>query len=377
MFGPQTTLFNLFDFKIKIDLSWIFIALLVAWSLASGYFPAVYEGLPQATYWSMGIVGAIGLFFSIVFHELAHSLVARRYGIMIRGITLFIFGGVAEMETEPKNARGEFMMAIAGPLSSLFLGVVFALLSSAGQQLNAPAALYGILSYLAFFNIIIAVFNMVPAFPLDGGRVLRAALWHKSGDIRWATQIASNAGIGFGYILMALGILNFVSGNFLVGLWWFLIGIFVQNAAAAHFQRLRMRRVLKGQTVAQFMTADPVTVSPDIKLDALVENYVYKTHHKVYPVLEGNRLVGRITTGDIKEVGQDQWAVTYVGDVMKPCSQDNMIEADTDAMNALDRIQRTRNGRLIVTRDGVLVGIISLKDLLELLTLKLDLEETE
>lgn len=375
MFGPQVTLFKLFRINVKIDWSWIFIALLIAWSLANGYFPHVYEGLPKTTYWGMGIVGAIGLFFSIVFHEFAHSLVARLYNVSVKSITLFVFGGIAEMDSEPKSARAEFMIAIAGPLASLFLSAGFYVLYVFAKGIALNQALYGVLAYLAFFNILIAVFNLVPAFPLDGGRVFRAALWQWKGDLKWATGIAANGGITFGYVLMGMGIYYMLSGGFVVGIWWILMGIFVRGAASAQLFQTRIKSAMEGKQISHFMTADPISVSPDISIHDLVEDYVYKYHHKLFPVTENGQLVGSVTTAQIKNVPRQQWQNKTVYQIMIPCTDDNTIEANLDAEEMLRRVQRTKNGRLIVTENGRLAGIVSLKDMLEVFSLQMELEQ--
>ena len=231
MFGKSIDLFKVFGFEIRIDLSWVFLAILIAWSLSAGLFPFRYEGLSTQTYWIMGIVGAFGLFFSIIVHEMSHSLVARRYGMSIKGITLFLFGGVAEMKQEPPTPRAEFMMAIAGPISSICLAVIFYVFSQVTKSAGGPEAVYGVIKYLAWINGILAVFNLVPAFPLDGGRMLRAVLWGWKNNLRWATRIAAGIGSGFGLLLIFMGILQFFSGNFIGGMWWFFIGMFVRGAA--------------------------------------------------------------------------------------------------------------------------------------------------
>lgn len=374
MFGPQVTLFNLFRINVKIDWSWIFIAVLIAWSLANGYFPTVYEGLPKSTYWGMGIVGAFGLFFSIIFHEFSHSLVARLYGISIKSITLFVFGGVAEMESEPRSARAEFVIAIAGPIASLFLSGIFYIVYLMARELAFNQALYGIFSYLAFFNILIAVFNLVPAFPLDGGRVFRAALWHWKGDLKWATKVAANGGITFGYMLMGLGLFSMVSGSFVPGLWWILMGLFVRGAAAAQLLQTRIQSALEGKRVADFMTPDPISVTPDISIHDLVENYVYKYHHKLFPVIENGQLAGSVTTVQIKKVPRQQWQTITVRQIMHPCTKDNTIDANLDAHDMLKRVQRAEISRLIVTENGNLAGIVSLKDMLVLFSLQAELD---
>ena len=211
MFGRSLTLFRLFGFHVQADMSWLVLAFLITWSLATGYFPFAFENLPPSLYWWMAVVGAAGLFASLIFHELAHSLVARRFGIPIKGITLFIFGGVAHMEEEPPSPKSEFLMAVAGPLASLLLATAFYAVGESGKILGWPEPLTGIAGYLSFINVVLVIFNMVPAFPLDGGRVLRAALWAWKGDLRWATRLASWFGSGFGIMLMVLGALLIVA----------------------------------------------------------------------------------------------------------------------------------------------------------------------
>jgi len=375
MFGKQLTLFEIFGFTVKMDLSWVIIAVLIAWSLAQGLFPALYEGLPPITYWWMAIAAVIGLFFSIVFHEVSHSIVARQYGLPIRGITLFIFGGIAEMEEEPSSPKTEFLMAIAGPIASLVLAAAFYGMFAAGQALDVAQPALAVLRYLAFLNILLAGFNMVPAFPLDGGRVLRAALWQWKGSLRQATRIASGIGSGFGLALIALGILSALMGNFIAGIWWFLIGLFLRGAAASSYYQLMARRMLEGEPVRRFMTDRPVTVSPAITVRDLVEDYVYRYHFDLFPVTLDGRLAGCVSTKQIKEIPRDRWEAVTVGEIASACTPDNTIAADEDAVKALSQMQRTGNSRLMVVEGGRLVGIVALKDMLKLLALKMDLEE--
>lgn len=375
MFGRQITLFELVGFKVKVDMSWVFLALLIAWSLAQGVFPAFYQGLPTRIYWWMGVAGVIGLFFSLVFHELSHSLVARRYGLPIRGITLFLFGGVAEMEEEPASPKAEFLMAIAGPIASALLAGIFYGLSAWGTARGLPDAVLGVTRYLGFLNGLLAVFNLLPAFPLDGGRVFRAALWHWKGDLRAATRIASKVGVGFGFVLMALGVLHVLIGDFVGGMWWFLIGLFLRGAATGSYYQLMTRRALEGESVRKFMTGQPKSIPPNITVRQFVDDYVYRYYHDLFPVTQNSRLIGCVTTRQVKEVPRDQWDVKTISAIVTPCSGENTIEADADAVKALSLMQRSANSRLMVTDHGRLVGIIALKDLLKLLALKMDLEE--
>src|SRR4030067_3422695 len=210
MFGKRVTLFKLLGFQVRIDLSWLILVVLLTWSLAHGYFPFQYKNLPNAIYWWMGAAGTVGLFVSIIFHELCHSLVARRFGLPMRGITLFIFGGVAEMDEEPPSAKAEFLMAVAGPISSVLLGGIFYAMYLFTYKTGWPILVFAVLNYLAILNWLLAGFNLLPAYPLDGGRVLRSALWEWKKNIRWATRIASQIGAGFGIALIVFGVLNIV-----------------------------------------------------------------------------------------------------------------------------------------------------------------------
>lgn len=375
MFGRTLTLFEIFGFKVNINVSWAFIAILIAWSLALGFFPRLYEGLPTSTYWWMGIAGVIGLSFSIVLHELAHSLVARAYGTPMKGITLFMFGGVAEMEHEPPTPKAEFLMAIAGPLMSVMLGGLFYGLAVLVRELGGGAPLHGVLRYLAMLNGLLVAFNMVPAFPLDGGRALRAGLWAWRKDLRWATRIASRIGAAFGAGLMILGVLAMLRGGLITGLWWLLIGMFIRAAAQGAYHQLQLRRALEGEPVSRFMTRDPIVVSPEVNLSELVEDYVYRHYHDLYPVISNGELLGCIGVREIKQVPRERWADVTVGDAMTSCSEANVVSQDADAMQALAKMQTTGSSRLMVADGDRLIGIIALKDLLGLLSLKIDLED--
>jgi Zn-dependent protease/predicted transcriptional regulator len=375
MFGKQLNLFKLFGFQVKIDFSWVFIAVLIAWSLSTGLFPFQYKGFSTRTYWIMGIIGVLGLFLSIIIHEFAHSLAARRYGMHMKGITLFIFGGMAEMSDEPPSPRAEFMMAVVGPVTSILLAGVFYVIYIASATQGQPNPVNGVVQYLAFINALLAAFNVVPAFPLDGGRMLRSVLWGVKGDLRWATRVSARIGSGFGILLIGFGIFNVFAGNFIGGMWWFLIGMFLYSAAKMSYQQLLTRRALEGESVRRFMKSDPITVPPDMTIKQLVEDYVYAFHHKLYPVVDGSgRLDGCITTQQIKEVPREEWNQKRVGDLKNPCSGENTLSADTDAVEALSLMNRTGASRLMVTENGRLVGVVTLKDMLKFLSLRIELD---
>jgi Zn-dependent protease/CBS domain-containing protein len=375
MFTRRFDLFTLFGIPIRIDLSWFVIAALVSWSLAGTVFPDALPGLEPGTYWMMGLAAALGLFASIVIHELAHAVVAQRQGLPIRGITLFIFGGVAEMESEPPSPKAEFLVAIAGPLASLALGIMLIGGTAAALTFSWPAPLTEVVKWLGLINVILIVFNMIPAFPLDGGRVLRSALWSWKDNLRWATRVTSQIGSGFGVLLIGFGLWSALfQGDLIGGLWMVLIGMFLRNAAQLGYRQLVLRRVLEGEPVSRFMQTNPVTVPRSISVAELVESYIYRHHFKLFPVVDGERLVGCVTTRQVKELPREEWDRQTVGALCHQCSPENTVAPDSDAMEALARMSGSGSSRLMVVEGGRLVGIIALKDLLRFLSLKIELE---
>jgi Zn-dependent protease/predicted transcriptional regulator len=375
MFGRRIKLFNLFGFEVRIDLSWLIIAALITWSLADGLFPYLYPGLDTETYWIMGLVGALGLFVSIVAHEFCHSLVARKFGMPMKGITLFIFGGVAEMGDEPPTAKAEFLMAIVGPLSSIAIGVIFYLIHLYGNSAGWNTPINGVIYYVAYINGILAAFNLIPAFPLDGGRVLRSILWGAKGNMRWATRVSSAIGAAFGIGLIVLGVFEFIRGNIIGGVWMFLIGLFLRSAAQMSYQQLLVRKALEGESVRRFMNTNPVSVQDSLTVEQLVEDYIYKYHYKMFPVMSGDKLVGCITTREVKEIPREKWSSETIREAASACSPGNTIPPQTDAIKALAMMNQSGVSRLLVVERDHLVGVVTLKDLLDFFSLKVELEE--
>jgi Zn-dependent protease/predicted transcriptional regulator len=375
MFGRPVTLFRILGFAVKIDWSWLILGALIVWSLATGWFPYQYKGLARNDYWIMGVFGAVGLFLSIVFHELWHSLVARRFGLNMAGITLFLFGGVSEMTDEPPSPKAEFFLAVAGPASSVVLAAIFiaaGLLVRAGGPVTPTSAILG---YLGYLNLVLAVFNLIPAYPLDGGRVLRAVLWGIWNDLRRATRTASSVGAGLGAGLMFLGVVSFFLGQTIGGIWTFIIGMFVRSAARSSYGQLVVRQALEGARVKQFMAKDPVVVKPDTTIEELVDDFIYKYQFKMFPVVDGGKLLGCVTINQVKTVTRPEWAAHRVGELASACSADNTIGPDADVMAAMAQMQRTGRSRLLVAEGGKLDGIISLKDIMSYISLKMELEE--
>ena len=374
MFGKALTLFKLFGFEVRLDASWIFMAILVTWSLAAGLFPQQYAGLSPAAYWWMGIAGALGLFGSIVVHELCHSLVARRYRLPMKGITLFIFGGVAEMSGEPESPKIEFLMAIAGPAASIVLGIVFSLLANALDG-STRMEVTGVIAYLSWINLVLAGFNLIPAFPLDGGRILRALLWWWQHDVRRATRIASAIGAGFGVAMMLFAAYELFQGYVVMAMWYFLIGMFLRRASRTSYEQVLLRSVLKGEPVEHFMKSNPVTVPLTISVRELVEDYIYRYHFRTFPVVAaGGELAGCVGSAEVKQLPREEWDRHTVREIAKPASEANTVAPGTDALEALAKMRNSGASGLLVTDHGRLLAIVSLRDLLRLLSAKLELE---
>jgi Zn-dependent protease len=374
MLQRKMALFKLLGFTVSVDASWGIILFLVVWSLSKGFFPSYFPDLSLQTYWIMGVAGALGLFISIIIHEFSHSLVARKYGMKIKGITLFIFGGVAEMKDEPNTPKSEFLMAIAGPIASFILAFFFSGLYQIAEILKFPVPVIAILSYLSTINLLIAIFNMIPAFPTDGGRVLRSILWWIKGDIHWATQIASRISLMFAVVIIFTGFMHMVGDNAIGGLWWILIGSFLFFAANASYQKLLIKESFEGKTVRYFMNPAPVTVPSHITLQEFVDMYLYRYHYKMFPVVKNDKILGLITMQTLKLHTHEEWKHLLVGQVMQQQNPSNSIAVNTPIDDALNKMNESGVIRLLVVEHNKIVGIITLKDLLEYIALKMELE---
>jgi len=376
MFSRRITLFHLFGFPIRIDFSWIFLSIFLTWSLAKGLFYPTYPDLSEETCWWMGFLGTVGLFVSILFHELAHALVARYFGLSIRGITLFIFGGVAELEDHPPHARSEFFVALAGPIASLLLAILFQVLYANAVHNDWPLAAEGLLTYLAILNFVLAVFNLIPAFPLDGGRILRSALWAWRKDIRWSTRIAASTGSMFGMMMIVLAFASLFSGQLIMAAWWFLVGIYIRSSSYASYQQLLIREALRGEPISKFISEEPVVVPYYISLKSFVEDYFYRYHDRVFPVVDSqDKLLGCIHTRSLRKIPIDAWNSHTVKELVLECSPDNTISINSDALEALRKMSRTQNALLMVVEDNNLKGIVSMKSMLQFLSVKMEAEK--
>lgn len=364
MFSNAIRVFDLAGFSIKLDPSWFLIAGLITWTLAAQYFPVTLPGLTGATYLSLAIVAMLGFFGSLLLHELAHSLVARRFGVRIKAITLFLFGGVAELENEPPSAKAEFWIAIAGPVMSIALGFTFWFVVALLQAIGAPPPSVMVFGYLATINIILAVFNMVPAFPMDGGRILRAYLWHRHGDVLRATKTAAQSGTVFGYVLMSLGVLAVFQGGLSAGLWYILIGFFVLAAARSAYQNQLLQTVFKGKTAATVMIRDPVVVAPEMTLSEFVNQVMLKHRISFAPVVSDGVLIGQIDRDVLAAIDRDNWTSTRVGDVFAGLDVAATVPPDMPVHELLNQIARTGTRKFLVVDDHKLMGVVTLANLI-------------
>ncbi|MFC2049198.1 site-2 protease family protein [Chlamydiota bacterium] len=377
MFRKRYDILTVAGIKIGIDISWFFIAVLIAWTLAAFYFPSLYHNLTAATYWFMGILGMLGLFVCVVLHELGHAAVAKYYKLPISQITLFLFGGIAEIKKEPTSAKSEFLMAIAGPLVSFILAGFLYLLTRGGLLWGWSVAVTGVTGYLALINLLLALFNLLPAFPLDGGRVLRAILWGWKKNLGWATDVSTRLGSAFGYALMFLGIFILFSHNFLAGFWLIILGWFLHHAATAMRSQFYVGKELGSEKVVKFMKENPISVAPTVSIREFVDHYVYQSHHHLYPVTQEGKLLGYISLKEVKTLAQDEWGKTTVQKIMIPKGQFQTASPDTSALDALNLMQESDSGALLVVSDEQLVGILTAQDLFKVISLKLELEEEQ
>ena len=368
--------FSLFGVKIRLDASWVLLALLIAWSLASGTFPELYRGLPQSTYWGMAAATVLGVAGSIILHELGHTVVARAFGLPIKSITLFVFGGVAEMESEPKAPRAELLMAVAGPLVSAVLGFAFLALGNLLEPF-APREYSGVLHYLGVLNLTLAAFNMAPAFPLDGGRVLRAIIWMVTGDPNKSTRIAARSGEAIGLLMMGLGAVTTLTANLVGGLWWIILGWFIYGMARAHRSEAEARRLLSGAHVGNFMTAAPVTAPADMSVEDFVETVLKRTPHDLIPIMAGDQIVGVAGFKNVKDTPRDAWREIRLGKIATPLAEVATANRSESVEAALARMQKTPTSRLVVLDRGRLAGVLTLADLAAHLRLRSEIAAAE
>lgn len=361
---------NIAGIDIRINYTWIFIFVFISWSLAQGFFPQSYPGWSTTTYWATGVIAAILLFASVLAHELSHSLTARSRGMSVNSITLFIFGGVSNLEDEPEEPKVEFVMSMVGPLTSLGLaGAFWGFLQLVGDQQSPLAA---ILFYLALVNGLLGIFNLLPGFPLDGGRILRSFLWQRTGSIVRATNIAGTVGRFIGWGMVGFGIFQLLSGNFVGGLWLAFIGWFLASMADASRREMIMRQHLKGVKVSEVMDSEIEAINPTTKVQQLVDDIIHQRHRRAAPVADEGHVVGIVTVTDLKNLPQDKWQYTSVRDIMtrEPLYT---VKPDDELDKAVKLITRHDINQLLVLEKERLVGMLNRADLISHLQVRQEL----
>lgn len=380
---------RIFGINIHIDWSWIFIFLLVTWNLASAVFPSLHPDWDVTTNIFLGIAAALLFFLSILLHELAHSLVAKARGLPVRRITLFFFGGVSNIEREPPSPKTEFLMAVVGPLTSILLGIGFILL---GRQ-NIPAINTGLtdpmqllrgldplstmLLWLGPINILIGFFNLIPGFPLDGGRILRSILWASMDDFRRATRWATAIGQGFGWLMILTGIAMVFGANVPVlgtglanGIWFAFIGWFLINAASQSYQQVIIEDMLEGVPITRLMREPAPAISPDTPVSTLVYDHVMLGDERAFPILDGDRLLGVVYVENIRDVDRSAWNTTTVKEIMVPEKDLDVVTPQEDAMDAFQKLAHKEMRQIPVVQNGELIGMLRRRDILRWLQVR-------
>ena len=357
---------------VSVHWSWLFIFFLLSWSFATGILDEVYPQWSDAQRWAAGVIVSVVFFASVLIHELSHSIVARRLGIPVKGITLFVFGGVSNLGREAQTPREEFVVAVVGPLASLLLGFVFFV---GWLVLMGPASgVAEICKYLALVNGIIAVFNMLPGFPLDGGRVFRSFVWWQNRDLLRATRTASRVGEGLSFLLIGAGLVNiFFFGLLLNGIWLALIGMFLRGASTASYEQLLMQRTLEGLTAASVARTDFEGVPPDITLQELVDSHILISHNRCFPVVAGRELAGMITLTDVKKLPRESWHETTVWRAMTPFEKLHTVSAREDLARVLQIMGEADINQVPVVEGRLIVGMVSRSDIIRQIQVRRDL----
>lgn len=378
---------RIFGINIYIDWSWLFIFLLLTWSLAAGFGQFNTEW-SSALHWGIALLASLLFFASVLAHELAHSLVAKAQNIPVHNITLFLFGGVSNIQQNPRSPRAEFLMVSVGPLTSIGLGILFLIgfATTAGPQASAmvtPRALFeqlsplsALLLWLGQINILLGLFNLIPGFPLDGGRVLRSILWGSTGDFLKGTRWAAIIGQGFAWLLiltgiaMAFGIQVPLFGSGIVGgIWLAFVGWFLSNAATRSLQQVQVEDILDGVTAERLMRADVPTVAPDTTVSDLVQDYIMATDERAFPVMEGDRMVGLVTMEDVREIESNDRDSFTVGEIMTPAEELVTVASQEEASDALRKLIQRDVRQVPVLRNGVFVGMVRRRDIIHWLQL--------
>jgi Zn-dependent protease/CBS domain-containing protein len=361
MFGTSWRVTRIAGIEVRIDSSWVVIALLITYSMYLR-LSVLYPELSGGGAVGLAILSAVLFFGSVLVHELAHALVAQVRGIRVQDITLFLFGGATRARVESRGPGDEFLIALVGPLTSGLLAGLFGIVAGLGRDLlTRPLA--GTFGYLAWTNLLLAAFNLVPGFPLDGGRLLRSAIWKTTGSLGRATRIASLSGQGVGWLLVAAGVVWLLAGDLAGGIWFAFIGWFLVQAARSSYQELQLQQLLRGVEAEDVMAADLRRIPPDLSLQDAVDDYFMRYDHSAFPVEEHGRTIGLLTLRGVRRVPREQWPTRRVREAMVPLGDQVVVAPDARMDSVLGKLQDGEAGRVLVVQDGEVVGIITPSDL--------------
>ncbi|MDD5371159.1 MAG: site-2 protease family protein [Anaerolineaceae bacterium] len=349
---------------VGLDYSWFLVFALFTWSFATGYYPNEFTNWPTAEYWIVGAVTAVMLFGSVLLHELGHSWVALRYKIPVRSITLYIFGGISQISTEPTSALSEFWITIAGPIVSFALAGLFALLI---LILPAVAPFLALFKYLAYINLVLGAFNLIPGFPLDGGGVLMAIVWGITHNRHRALLFASVTGNLFAYLFIFYGALQIFGGNLMNGLWTAFIGWFLLTASRGQVQQERIKGILSGHKVAEAMSRNYTAIQSDTTLQDLIDDHIFGGGRRNFIVEKDGQVIGLLTQHQLKAIPEDQWSTTKAAQAMLPASQLKQIGLDTELWEAIEEMDRDGVNQLPVIDEGQIQGMLTREDLISYL----------
>ncbi len=363
------TLFKIGGIRLSLDISWFIIFALVLLALSAGYFPRLFPGREPQAYWLAGLVATFLFFASVVIHELSHSFMAIRSGIAIPEITLFVFGGVSRIAQEPQDPQTELKIAVVGPLASFGLAALFWGLKTLFRGFE-PSMIVAVFGYLAWINLALGIFNLMPGFPLDGGRIFRAIWWWKSGSLTRATKIASDIGKGFAVALMILGAIQIFAGALIGGLWLVFIGMFLRGMSARGYEEVVIRKALEGVRVEEVMVREVVTVPADISVAELVHDYFLQYAYRGFPVISNGRVLGVISLARVKDIPREEQQTTRVDQVMTPKSDRMVVPANLSLAAALVKMSQEGVERLLVMEQERLLGLLTKTGLLRFVQIK-------
>jgi Zn-dependent protease/predicted transcriptional regulator len=374
VFGTSWRVGRIAGIEVRIDSSWAVIALLITYSMYLR-LSVLYPELSGGGAVGLAIVSAVLFFGSVLVHELAHAVVSQARGIRVQDITLFLFGGATRARVESRGPGDEFLIALVGPLTSGILAGLFGIVASlGGGVLSTPLA--GTLAYLAWTNLLLAGFNLVPGFPLDGGRLLRSAIWKATGSLARATQIASLAGQGVGWLLVAGGVAFLLAGDLAGGIWFAFIGWFLVQAARSSYQELQLQQLLRRVEAEEVMAGDLRRIPPEVSLQEAVDDYFMRYDHSGFPVEEQGRTIGLLTLRGVRRVPREQWPTRRVREHMVPLSDQVVVAPDARMDGVLGRLEDGEANRVLVAQDDEVVGIITPSDLTRWLRRRRTLDST-